>query len=64
MDVLSRVLARAFHHDPFHRWIFATEAACKRNSHRSFVVAMRGQLPYGTVFTTDRLEGAALWAAP
>ena len=64
VEPLSHVLARAFHDDPFHRWIFPDERAWARSSHRSFALALRGEVEHGTVFTDDSLRGAAIWRRP
>jgi GNAT superfamily N-acetyltransferase len=58
---LGQVLARAFEHDPLHRWIFPAERAWARNSHRSFAMALRQALPHGAVLTDDGRHGAAIW---
>jgi len=64
VDHLSHVLARAFREDPFHRWIFPSERAWTRSSHRSFALALEGEVENGTVFTDDGMQGAAIWRAP
>jgi GNAT superfamily N-acetyltransferase len=61
---LSRVLARAFRHDPFHRWLFPSERAWARRSHRTFALLLRESLARQTVLTTPGREGAAIWASP
>jgi ribosomal protein S18 acetylase RimI-like enzyme len=61
---LARVLARAFHDDPFHRWIFPTEEAWKRGSPRLFAILFRQALRHGVVTTTERVQGAAVWTPP
>jgi len=50
---LARLLARAFHDDPMHGWIFPEERARARGSHRSFAAAMRQELRHNSVLTTD-----------
>lgn len=64
VEPLSHVLARAFRDDPFHRWIFPTEKAWAKNSHRSFATALRGEVHHGTVFTDEQMQGAAVWRDP
>lgn len=61
---VSHVLARAFRDDPTHRWFFPSERAWRLFSHRSFAALMRQNLPQGTVLTTRRREGGAIWGAP
>jgi len=64
VEPLSRMLARAFRADPFHRWVFPNERAWARGSQRSFAWAMAGELDHGTVFTDEGLRGAAIWRDP
>ena len=64
IPVLSRVLARAFHHDPAHRWVFPEESAWACNSHRRFANHLKRTLQRGVVTTTEDLQGAALWLSP
>ncbi len=64
VSVLSHVLARAFQHDPAHRWIFPAESAWAQNSHRRFEGLLKQALRQGIVTTTERLQGAALWISP
>ena len=64
VEPLSRVLARAFRKDPFHRWIFPQERAWERNSQRSFALALRAEVEHGSVFTDEELQGAAIWRDP
>jgi ribosomal protein S18 acetylase RimI-like enzyme len=64
VEQLSRVLARAFRKDPFHRWLFPEERQWELYSHRSFAVVIRDELRHETVLTTDQLSGAAIWRDP
>lgn len=64
VDALSHLLARAFREDPFHRWIFPKERAWARGSHRSFALALRGEVEHGTVLTNEERQGAAIWRSP
>ena len=64
IPALSRVLARAFHHDPAHRWLFPKESAWACNSHRRFASHLKRTLRCGVVTTTEGLQGAALWLSP
>jgi GNAT superfamily N-acetyltransferase len=61
---LSHTLARAFREDPVHRWMFPSERAWARNSHRSFAAFLRLGVDAGTALTSEGLEGAALWSSP
>ena len=61
VPALGHVLARAFQHDPLHRWIFPAEEAWARNSHRSFALALRQAFSLGATFTDDARRGAAIW---
>jgi GNAT superfamily N-acetyltransferase len=58
---LSHVLARAFEHDPLHRWIFPGDRAWARSSHRSFAMALRQARTLGVALTDDARNGAAIW---
>jgi GNAT superfamily N-acetyltransferase len=58
---LSRAMARAFEHDPLHRWIFPAERAWARNSARSFALALEQASSLGAAFTDDQRRGAAIW---
>ena len=64
IPALSQVLARAFHHDPAHRWVFPAESAWASNSHRRFASHLKRTLQRGVVTTTEELQGAALWMSP
>jgi GNAT superfamily N-acetyltransferase len=64
IEALADVLARAFHHDPVHRWLFPTDAECARGSRRFWTVIVQHALRKGTVLTTNRHAGAALWVPP
>jgi len=64
VEGLSHVLARAFREDPLHRWIFPTDRAWMRSSHKAFAVSLRGEIGHGTVFTDRELRGAAICRDP
>lgn len=64
VETLSEVLARAFRNDPVHRWLFPDERAWSRHSRRSFSAILEHELRHETVFTTAKLEGAAVWRDP
>jgi ribosomal protein S18 acetylase RimI-like enzyme len=61
---ISLVLARAFRHDPVHRWILPTELDWALSSDAFFAMVAGDALRHGTVYTTPRIEGAALWVPP
>ncbi len=61
---LASVLAQAFREDPFHRWLLPSESEWSRNSERLCKAALRPRINDGTVYTTDGLEGVALWYSP
>ncbi len=61
---LAQVLTRAFQHDPVHRWLLPTDAEWARASLPFWTQLIRRWLRYGTVLTTEGLEGAALWSPP
>ena len=64
IEPLSRVLARAFRDDPFHRWIFPSHRAWARRSHRSFAGLIHDNIERGGLLTTENGEGAAIWLPP
>jgi len=64
VPALAEVLAQAFQRDPVHRWLFPSEAECARGSRSFFSVILGEARRTGTVLTTTRLEGAALWVPP
>jgi ribosomal protein S18 acetylase RimI-like enzyme len=62
---LAQVLARAFENDPFLRWLVLADERRQAHMAAVFELALRhlsGEL--SETFTTDGLEGAALWKAP
>lgn len=61
---LAQVLTCAFQHDPVHRWLLPTETEWARASLPFWTQLIRRWLRYGTVLTTDGLEGTALWSPP
>ena len=64
LSQLASVLAEAFREDPFHRWLLPTEAEWSRNSERLWKAALVPRIRDATVFTTDEIEGVALWYSP
>lgn len=61
IDVLSWVLARAFHDDPVFRWMFPEPSLRPKKSASMFSILLRRTLPHGMTHTTEDLEGGALW---
>ena len=61
---IGRMLARAFHEDPVQRWMFPEERHWERGSHRAFGYLTSELARKGSAYTTDGLEGAALWDEP
>ncbi len=61
---LAHVLTRAFQYDPVHRWMLPTDSEWARASLPFWTQLLRRWLRYGTVLTTDGLEGTALWSPP
>ena len=64
VDVLARLLAKAFEQQPVHQWVLPTEAERRRASHRLFGIAIRRASEDGLALTTEGLEGVALWLPP
>lgn len=65
VPVLEDVLTRAFEDDPLLAWIIRndTPAHDHLKSYLSFALRV-ATMPYGDVYTTDGLHGAALWSPP
>lgn len=61
VGALSRVLSRAFHDDPVFGWMFPDPSARPKKSAALFEILSRMTLKHGAAFTTDALQGAALW---
>ena len=62
---LTAMLGRAFADDPVANFMFAGDRRRERGLHAFFTSQLRHQyLPHGHVFTTDRMDGAAVWGAP
>jgi GNAT superfamily N-acetyltransferase len=64
LPALGHVLAEAFRHDPFHRWVFPSERAWRRGSHRLFTALLEDDLSRATILTTADCEGVAIWHGP
>ena len=62
IPALSRVLARAFHDDPVMVWACPDARRRPEHGRRFFGARLRQLLPHQEVWTTDALDGAALWA--
>ncbi len=63
--VVSAMLARAFHRDPFMTWLFGgTDARRAAHLQQLFRIFIALALKQGTVYTTPQYEGAALWFFP
>ena len=64
-SVLATTLARAFAGNPGMSWTFRNPATRPRKLERGFVDYIRHiWLPRGECWTTQRLEGAAMWLPP
>jgi GNAT superfamily N-acetyltransferase len=59
------MLVRAFADDPVANFMFAGEWRRRRGLRSFFSAQIRHQyLPHGDVYTTDELDGAAIWGSP
>ena len=61
---LGRVLARAFDDDPVMRWMFPRDDRRPRALGRFFSIRVRQLIDQEQIYTTDNLEGGALWTLP
>lgn len=64
IEPLSKVLTRAFAHDPYHRWLFREDRAWRGGSQKIWSRVLRATLRDGRLLTTSELAGAALWVEP
>jgi len=65
VDELARVLARAFEDDPLSGYMFPRDRARLRRLRRFFRLQLNSVfLPRGEAYTTDAIEGGALWIPP
>ena len=64
VDILSYVLARSFDDDPLMTWMFPEPVARAVRLPRLFVALIQTALLTGEVFTTESLQGAAIWNPP
>ena len=60
----AEVLALAFHQDPIACYVFPEEARRHRVLRWMFHCHLRYGLRYGEVYTTDRVDGVAIWLSP
>ena len=63
-EKLVSVMARAFDDDPFANWAAAQDKRRARRIYDFMDVAYRITSRHGDVFTTDGIEGGALWSPP
>ncbi|MBI1924976.1 GNAT family N-acetyltransferase [Candidatus Poribacteria bacterium] len=64
IEPLSRLLARAFHHDPFHCWLFPCSKTRMAKHQKLFFLTLRPRIRRGAVFTSDCQRVVAAWTAP
>ncbi|MGH9078514.1 MAG: GNAT family N-acetyltransferase [Acidimicrobiales bacterium] len=65
VPALVDMLVRAFADDPVANFMFAGDGRRRRGLHSFFTSQLRRQyLPHRQVFTTDRLDGVAVWGPP
>ncbi len=65
VPALTGVIARAFDDDPFINWFVAQDGKRAQRIHNMMGVALRKMtLPFGEVYTSDGLQGGALWTPP
>lgn len=58
------VMARAFDDDPFANWIVAQDKRRARRIYDFMDAGMRLSEPHNEVYTTEGVEGGALWSPP
>lgn len=61
---LSRVLARAFFHDPLLRWVIPSDMDYARFAERYFGMQLQSAIQAGSCFTNEAKTGVALWFGP
>ena len=64
IPALAAMLARAFHDDPVLSWACPNERRRPAHAERFFAARLRQLLPFEDVWTTEALDGAAIWAPP
>jgi ribosomal protein S18 acetylase RimI-like enzyme len=65
VPALADMLVRAFADDPVAHFMFAGVGRRRRGLHSFFTSQLRRQyLPHRHVYTTDRLDGVAVWGPP
>ena len=62
---LKSVIARAFDDDPLVNWMVSQDKRRARRVYDVMAIALERMLmPFGEVYSTDGIHGAALWAPP
>ena len=61
---LVSALARAFDDDPFVNWMAAQDKRRARRVYDAIALSLRITAPHGEVYTTDGVQGGALWEPP
>ncbi|HMY86824.1 MAG TPA: GNAT family N-acetyltransferase [Microthrixaceae bacterium] len=64
VDALSQVLARGFGDDPIWRWMAPTGTRWPDRLGPIFRHLLRPPIGFGATWTTDDLEGTAVWSPP
>jgi GNAT superfamily N-acetyltransferase len=65
VPALADMLVRAFADDPVANFMFAGVGRRQRGLHSFFISQLRRQyLPHRHVYTTEKLDGAAVWGPP
>ncbi len=65
VERVSDVLGRAFDDDPFANWMAQQdERRAERIRHSMKVALTRMTMPFGECYTTNEVQGAALWTPP
>ena len=64
IEPLSRLLARAFHQDPFHCWLFPCSKTRLEKHQKFFFLTLRPRIRRGAVFTSDCQRVVAAWTSP
>lgn len=64
-DALVLAMARAFDDDPIANWACKQDAKREQRIQRFMAVALdKLTFPFGDTYTTDEVQGGALWAPP
>ena len=64
IGLLSKLLARAFHNDPFHCWLFPCSKTRMAKHQEFFSLTLRPRIRRGAVFTSDCKRAVAAWTDP